>query len=109
MSKETDGMVARRVCADFLGDDATDLDILEVSLGIHRNARSKSDRDTMLLKAAIIALSEAVERYRKKTGTRHPEYQEFLQWMQNGEKTEEPEREVIKLVPKEPEEIAENA
>jgi len=109
MSKETEGMVARRVYADFIGDDATDLDILEVSLGIHRNARSKSDRDSMLLKAAILALSEAVERYRKKTGTRHPEYQEFLQWMQNGEKTETPEKEVVRLVPREQEEIAENA
>ena len=109
MSKESDGMIARRVCADFIGDDATDLDILEVSLGIHRSARSKSDRDTLLLKASIVALTEAVHRYIKKTGVRYPDYEEFIAWMKNGETVKNTENDVVHLVPHSSIDTAENA
>lgn len=106
MSKERDGMVARRICADFVGDEATDLDILEVSLGIHRSARSKSDRDTMLLKASIIALTEALQRYIQKTGIRYPDYEVFVQWLKDGETVAAEDKAVVRLVA---DDVAENA
>lgn len=71
----------RRVCADIIGDDAVDLEIMEVSLGIQRIAKSKSDRDGLLIKAALLSLGRSVDEYRGITGIRHPEYDSFTHWL----------------------------
>ncbi|MBU2740023.1 hypothetical protein HJG40_14820 [Acidithiobacillus sp. ATCC 19703] len=91
VNKNTSGPV-RRVCADILGDDAVDLEILEVSLGIQRIAKSKGDRDGMLIKAAFVALGCAVEDYRAESGVKHPEYDSFVEWLANNEKPQETEK-----------------
>jgi len=91
VKKNTSGPV-RRVCADMVGDDAVDLEILEVSLGIQRIAKSKGDRDGLLIKAAFVALGRAVEEYRSESGIRHPEYESFVEWLENNEKPHETEK-----------------
>lgn len=86
MKKGTVDIATRRVCADFTGDEAVDLEILEVSLGIGRIAKSKSDKDAYLLKAAVLALSNAINRYRQVTDRKYPDYNEIVSWMEAGEK-----------------------
>ncbi|PKY11859.1 hypothetical protein B1757_02555 [Acidithiobacillus marinus] len=54
---------------------------MEVSLGIQRIAKSKSDRDGLLIKAALRSLERSVENYRGMTGIRHPEYDAFMDWL----------------------------
>lgn len=100
MAKRTDPGPVRRVCADIIGDDAVDLEIMEVSLGIQRIARSKSDRDGLLIKAALRSLERSAERYRGITGIRHPEYDAFMEWLNCDGKGNKEEN--IQKAPEEP-------
>jgi hypothetical protein len=88
VKKNTSGPV-RRVCADIIGDDAVDLEILEVSLGIQRIAKSKGDRDGLLIKSALLALGRAVDDYRAESGVKHPEYEAFVEWLNTNGKPQD--------------------
>ncbi|MHB8314503.1 MAG: hypothetical protein ACYDCW_02135 [Acidithiobacillus ferrivorans] len=81
MAKNIAGVPIRRVSAEFVGDDAVDLEIIEVSLGLNRIARSKSERDTKLMQVALAALGKTIEQYRSFSGERYPEFSEFATWL----------------------------
>ena len=81
MAKNVAGIPIRRVSAEFSGDEAVDLEIIEVSLGLSRVTRSKSERDTKLMQIALAALRKAVEQYRLESGERYPEFSEFAAWL----------------------------
>ncbi|MBU2786495.1 hypothetical protein HAP93_12145 [Acidithiobacillus ferriphilus] len=81
MVKRVAGVPVRRVSAEFIGDDAVDLEIIEVSLGLNRISRSKSDRDTKLMQVALASLRNAIEQYRSKSGERYPEFVNFAVWL----------------------------
>lgn len=77
MAKNVAGIAVRRVSAEYFGDDAVDLEIMEVTLGLNRNVRNKGDRDAKLLKIAFLALRRAIEQYRRETGERYPDFDRF--------------------------------
>lgn len=74
----------RRICADFHDDQATEIDMLEVRIGIHRAARSKSDRDKVLTDTALTALKHVVEAYSSLIGDKYPDYQTILGFLESG-------------------------
>ncbi|MEY2335192.1 hypothetical protein [Acidithiobacillus ferrianus] len=81
MAKNVAGIPIRRVSAEFSGDDAVDLEIIEVSLGLSRITRSKSERDTKLMQVALAALRKVIEQYRSESGERYPEFGDFAAWI----------------------------
>lgn len=81
MAKNVVGIPVRRVSAEYFGDDAVDLEIMEVTLGLNRNSRNKGDRDTKLMKIAFSALRRAIEQYRMETGERYPDFDTFASWL----------------------------
>lgn len=81
MVKNVAGVPVRRVSAEFVGDEAVDLEIIEVSLGLNRISRSKSDRDTKLMQVALASLKNSIEQYRSKSGERYPEFGNFAAWL----------------------------
>lgn len=73
----------RRICADFHGNDATELDLLEVRLGIHRAARSKGERDAALMELAIFSLKKHLDAYSGMIGDQYPDYQSLAGWLES--------------------------
>lgn len=82
MANNVAGMPVRRVSAEYFGDDAVDLEIIEVTLGLNRIARNKGDRDAKLMKVALSALRKAVEQYREESGERYPDFETFASWLE---------------------------
>ncbi|MBM3357541.1 MAG: hypothetical protein FJY54_07420 [Betaproteobacteria bacterium] len=62
----------KRIHAEFRGDEAVELDILEVSLRMGDVARTRFDADTQLTRLALKALRRAIGDYSVKTGQRYP-------------------------------------
>ena len=80
MDHETNKPVIRRICADFVDDEATDIEMMEVTMGIHR-LRGKADRDAKLIHVAFMALKRVTSEYQSITGKRYPTADELVQWM----------------------------
>jgi hypothetical protein len=74
----------RRLVADFRGDDAVEIDILEVSLRMGEVARTRMEADTMLVRLAFKALGNAITEYCEKTGARYPSYKTLLRFIAEG-------------------------
>lgn len=66
MNRLTHGRV-QRIHAEFRGDDAVELDILEVTLRLGEVARTRIEADTVLTRLAYKALYRAIEEYCRKT------------------------------------------
>ena len=64
----------KRLHTEFRGDDAVELDILEVSLRIGEVARTRIEADTVLTRFAFRALYRCIEEYSRKSGQRYPTY-----------------------------------
>lgn len=79
--KNVAGVPVRRVSAEIFGDQAVDLEIMEVSLGLNRATRSKGDRDAKLVTLALAALRKAVSQYSAENRVRYPELGEFSEWL----------------------------
>lgn len=79
--KNIAGVPVRRVSAEIFGDQAVDLEIMEVSLGLNRATRSKGDRDAKLMTLALAALRKAVSQYSTENRVRYPELSEFSEWL----------------------------
>lgn len=79
--KNIAGVPVRRVSAEIFGDQALDLEIMEVSLGLNRATRNKGDRDARLLTLALAALRKAVSQYSTENRVRYPELGEFSEWL----------------------------
>lgn len=80
MDQETNKPAIRRICADFVEDEATDIEMMEVTMGIHR-IRGKADRDAKLIHVAFMALKRVTSEYQSITGKRYPTADELVQWM----------------------------
>ena len=80
MDHETNKPAIRRICADFVEDEATDIEMMEVTIGIHR-IRGKADRDAKLIHVAFMALKRVTSEYQSITGKRYPTADELIQWM----------------------------
>ena len=64
----------KRIHAEFRGDEAVELEILEVMLRMKEVAHSRIDSDTRLVRLAFKALERMVADYGGKTGQRYPTY-----------------------------------
>jgi hypothetical protein len=80
VSKLTHGRV-KRLHAEFRGDEAVELDILEVSLRLGDVARTRIEADTLLTRLAYKALFRSFEEYSRKSGQRYPTYRMLLAYL----------------------------
>lgn len=64
----------KRLHAEFRGDEAVEIDILEVMLRMGEVARTRIESDTKLARLALKALDRAISDYSARTGQRYPSY-----------------------------------
>jgi len=64
----------KRITAEFRGDEAVEIDILEVMLRMGEVARTRIDCDTKLVRLGLKALDRAISDYCNRTGQRYPSY-----------------------------------
>lgn len=90
MNKLTHGRV-KRLHAEFRGDEAVELDILEATLRLGDVARTRLEADTVLLRLAFKALDRAIDEYARKTGQRYPSYRTLMGYLDGAPAEAEPE------------------
>lgn len=64
----------RRVHAEFRGDEAVELEILEVMLRMGEVSRTRIDTDTRMVRLAFRALERVIREFSARTGLRYPTY-----------------------------------
>lgn len=64
----------KRIHAEFRGDEAVELEILEVMLRMGEVSRTRIDSDTRLVRLAFKALERMIADYSGRTGQRYPTY-----------------------------------
>lgn len=64
----------RRIQAEFRGDAAVELEILEVMLRMGEVSRTRVECDTKLVRLALKALDRAIADYGTRTGQQYPTY-----------------------------------
>ncbi len=83
MNRLTHGRI-KRLNAEFRGDEAVEIELLEVSLRMGDVARTRMEADTLLARLALKALARAMGEYCGKTGLRYPSYRVLSAYL-NGE------------------------
>lgn len=73
MSTVSHGRI-KRITAEFRGDEAVEIDILEVMLRMGDVSRSRIECDTKLVRLALKALDRTIDDYCRRTGQRYPAY-----------------------------------
>ncbi|HSB49596.1 MAG TPA: hypothetical protein VLD15_08780 [Burkholderiales bacterium] len=64
----------KRVHAEFRGDEAVELEILEVMLRMGEVSRTRIDTDSRMMRLAIKALERVIVDFSARTGQRYPTY-----------------------------------
>ena len=64
----------KRIHAEFRGDEAVELEILEVMLRMGEVSRTRIDTDTKMARLAFKALERMIADFSGKTGQRYPTY-----------------------------------
>ena len=85
----------RRIHAEFRGDEAVEIDILEVMLRMGEVSRTRMECDTKLVRLALKALDRAVADYCGRTGQRYPGYPALMQHLEEAREAQaaaEPKR-----------------
>lgn len=77
----------RRINAEFRGDEAVALDILEVALRMGEVARTRIEVDTMVMRLALQALDRMIAEYCRETGARYPSYRTLSRHLAGGAPT----------------------
>jgi len=80
MNRSTHGRI-KRIHAEFRGDEAVEIELLEVSLRLGEIARSRIDADTQLVRLALKALRRAIDDYCAQSGSRYPPYSALLGYL----------------------------
>ena len=75
----------KRIHAEFRGDEAVELDILEVMLRMGEVSRTRIDCDTRLVRLALKALDRVIADYCAKTGQRYPAYPALVKFLDERE------------------------
>ena len=75
----------KRVNAEFRGDEAVEIDILEVMLRMDEVSRARIDSDTKLVRLALKALDRAIADYCSHTGQRYPSYAVLAKYLDERE------------------------
>jgi len=77
----------KRMHAEFRGDEAVELDILEVMLRMDEVSRTRIECDTKLMRLALKALDRAIAEYCARTGLRYPAYLALVKFLDERELT----------------------
>lgn len=72
----------RRITAEFRGDEAVELEILEVSLRMGEVARTRIEADTRLLHLAFKALDNVIAEYCRANNAKYPSYKVLLRYLE---------------------------
>jgi hypothetical protein len=75
----------KRIHAEFRGDEAVEIDILEVMLRMGEVSRTRIDCDTRLVRLALKALDRVIADYCAKTGQRYPVYPALVKFLDERE------------------------
>lgn len=100
MSRLTHGRV-KRIHAEFRGDEAVELDILEVTLRLGEIARTRIEADTVLTRLAYKALYRCIEEFSRKSGQRYPTYRALLSYLDGAPLESEPDANRVVSITKE--------
>jgi hypothetical protein len=87
----------KRIHAEFRGDEAVELDILEVSLRLGEVARTRMEADTQLARLALKALRRAISDYSAKSGQRYPSFRALARFL-DGEAAQPEQTEPNRIV-----------
>lgn len=90
MSTVSHGRV-KRINAEFRGDEAVEIDILEVMLRMGEVSRTRIECDTKLARLALKALDRAIAAYCGRTGQRYPTYSVLVKFLDEREAAEQSE------------------
>ncbi len=96
MNKLAHGRI-KRVAAEFRGDEAIEIELLEVRLRLGDIARTRLEADTQLIRLAFKALTRSIDDYCAKTGSRYPPYRALRSFLA-GEPALESEAEDPRIV-----------
>ena len=80
----------KRIQAEFRGDEAVEIDILEVMLRMGEVARTRLDSDTKLIRLGLKALDRVIADYCGRTGQRYPNYVALVRHLEGKDGGEEP-------------------
>ena len=81
----------KRIHAEFRGDEAVEIDILEVMLRMGEVSRTRIECDTKLARLALKALDRAIADYCGRTGQRYPTYSVLAKFLDEREAAEQSE------------------
>jgi len=90
VNRLTHGRV-KRIHAEYRGDEAVELDILEVTLRLGDIARTRIEADTALTRLAFKALYRSIDEYCRRTGQRYPTYRTLLGYLDGAPVESEPD------------------
>jgi phosphate uptake regulator len=71
----------KRLHAEFRGDEAVEIDMLEVVLRMGDISRTRIESDTRLVRLALKALHNAMIDYCRKSGQRYPGYAVMMKYL----------------------------
>jgi hypothetical protein len=80
----------KRIHAEFRGDEAVEIELLEVTLRMGDVARTRVEADTMLVRLALKALARTIDEYCTQTGLRYPPYRALLNYLSGKGEGDEP-------------------
>lgn len=95
MNRITHGRI-KRIHAEFRGDEAVEIELLEVTLRMAELTRSRIDADTQLVRLALKALRRSIDDYCARSGTRYPPYSALMGYLAG--EAEEPPVEETRVV-----------
>ena len=75
----------KRLHAEFRGDEAVEIDMLEVVLRMGDISRTRIESDTRLVRLALKALHNAMTDYCRKSGQRYPGYMTMMKYLDDAE------------------------
>jgi hypothetical protein len=75
----------KRLHAEFRGDEAVEIDMLEVVLRMGEISRTRIESDTRLVRLALKALNHAITEYCRKSGQRYPNYMSVMKYLDDAE------------------------
>ena len=75
----------KRLHVEFRGDEAVEIDMLEVILRMGEVSRTRIESDTRLVRLALKALQSAMTDYCRKSGQRYPSYVAVMKYLDDAE------------------------
>jgi len=81
----------KRLHAEFRGDEAVEIEMLEVMLRMGEISRSRIEADTRFVRLALKALHRAITEYCDQSGQRYPSYLVLMKYLDGETDVSQPE------------------